>query len=269
MRADLRLAVATTSIALAAAAAILERYAGAARVQYKDDRSPVTDADLIAHEIICRALEALEPGVPLISEEGEHPPPAERAGWHEHWLVDPLDGTRSFVAGRGDFSVNIALVSDHRPVLGVIAVPVNGCCYYAARGAGARVRHADGATRTISTRRLADGRAAVLRSRSRLHRGVDALCELLGSCRVIRASSALKACLVAQGTADLYAAFGATSHWDTAAAQCLLEEAGGALTDLALAPLAYDPQGGFDNPYFLAVGDPDRDWAALLRAAGM
>lgn len=268
-RADLRLARAAARVALAACDAILERYGPTVNVQYKDDRSPVTDADLAAHEIISASLEALEPGVPILSEEGEHPSPAERRRWREHWLVDPLDGTRGFVAGRGDFSVNIALVSAHCPLLGVIGVPVKGCCYYAARGRGAMLRHANATTSVIHTRALVDSQVVVLRSRSRRHRGVDALCGLLGNTRIIRASSALKACLVAEGSADVYAAFGSTSQWDTAASQCLLEAAGGALTDLELRPLQYDPAASLENPYFLAVGDPRRDWSALLRGAGM
>lgn len=268
-RGDRRLLLAAVQVALAAADAVLARYVRGVGVRHKDDGSPVTDADLAAHEIIRSGLEALEPGVPVLSEEGEPAPPGERARWREHWLVDPLDGTRSFVAGRGEFSVNVAMVSAHRPVLGVIAVPVTGCCYFAASGRGARMRHADGSVRAIRTRTLADSGAVVLRSRTRLHPGVDALCALLGRTRVMRASSALKACLVARGTADVYAAFGDTSQWDTAASQCLLEEAGGALTDLELAPLGYDPAGPLDNPYFLAVGDARRDWRGLLRRAGM
>lgn len=267
--ADMRLASAIVSIALRASRAILERFGSGVGVDYKDDASPVTDADLVSHEIIREALAALEPGVPVLSEEGEHPSLETRSTWREHWLVDPLDGTRRFMARQGDFTVNIALVSASRPILGVIAVPVGGTCYIAVRGGGAVLRHADGQLRPIRARALPATQIVVLRSRTRRHRSIDALCESLGDTRTIQASSALKSCLVARGTADVYAAFGSTCQWDTAASQCLLEEAGGALTNLAMAPLEYGASASLVNPYFLAVGDPERDWSSLLREVGM
>lgn len=255
---------AVVAVAVAAAERILEFYEGEIPVQRKGDESPVTPADMAAHELILEGLGRLEPGLPILSEEGPIPGFAERSRWESYWLVDPLDGTRGFIAGRGEFTVNIALVSANLPVLGVIAVPVRGTCYYAYRGAGARLRDADGGSVSIRSRARPRAQVAVLRSRTRRHPRVDHLIGRLGAARVVSAGSSLKACLVAQGLADLYLSMGSTSEWDTAAAQCLVEEAGGGLTDFRLQALRYNTRASLENPPFLAFGDPGEDWRALL-----
>lgn len=259
-----RLADGVAANAAVAARRVMEIYGTEFEVRHKEDRSPVTNADLAAHEIISEGLRTLEPGVPILSEEGEIPPFEERAGWQNYWLVDPLDGTRGFAARRGEFTVNVALMSGGVPVLGVVAVPVSGTSFAAVRRGGARLEHADGVRETIRTRRLPEHQAVILRSRSRRHAEVDRLVACLGNTRVIRASSSLKACLVARGLADLYPAFGPTSEWDTAASQCLLEEAGGGLTDRGLEPLRYNTSESLVNPSFIAFGDPGADWKRLL-----
>lgn len=261
-----RLADSVAEIATLAARRVMAIYATDFEVHRKADQSPVTSADLAAHEIICEGLAGLEPGVPIVSEEGEIPEFEERSRWQSLWLVDPLDGTRGFAARRGEFTVNIALVQDGRPVLGVVAVPVSGTCYSAARGGGARLEHADGTRQSIRTRRFPGRQVVVLRSRTRRHTEVDRLIAKLGNVRVIVASSSLKACLVARGLADLYPALGPTSEWDTAASQCLVEEAGGGLTDRAFTPLRYNASASLENPPFLAFGDPQADWPSLLGA---
>lgn len=233
-------------------------------VHHKRDQSPVTSADLAAHEIISEGLAVLEPGVPILSEEGEIPCFEERARWQQYWLVDPVDGTRGFATRNGEFTINVALISAGEPILGVVAVPVCGICCAAVRAGGARLEHANGARQAIRTRRLPSRQVVVLRSRRRRHADVNRLIAKLGSVRVIRASSSLKACLVARGLADLYPAFGPTSEWDTAASQCLVEEAGGALTDLALRPLRYNASASLENPSFVAFGDPRADWRNML-----
>jgi 3'(2'), 5'-bisphosphate nucleotidase len=202
--------------------------------------------------------------MPVLSEEGEIPPFEERARWQSYWLVDPLDGTRGFAARTGEFTINVALVSDGEPILGVVAVPISATCCAAVRGGGARFEHADGTRECIRTRRLPARQVVVLRSRRQPHADVDRLIAKLGRVRVIRASSSLKACLVARGLADLYPAFGPTSEWDTAASQCLLEEAGGGLTDRALKPLRYNTSASLQNPSFAAFGDGRADWKNLL-----
>jgi 3'(2'), 5'-bisphosphate nucleotidase len=259
-----RLADSVTAVVAVAARRVMAIYHTEFEVHHKKDHSPVTSADLAAHDIISEGLGALDPGVPILSEEGEIPPFGERARWHRYWLVDPVDGTRGFAARTGEFTVNVALISDGEPILGVVAVPVSGICCAAVRAGGARLEHADGAREDIRTRRLPAGQVVVLRSRRRRHTEVNRLIAKLGGVRVICASSSLKACLVARGLADLYPAFGPTSEWDTAASQCLLEEAGGGLTDCALRPLRYNTSASLENPSFVAFGDPQADWKRLL-----
>lgn len=233
-------------------------------VHRKQDNSPVTSADLAAHTIISEGLATLEPGVPILSEEGDIPAFEIRAAWQRYWLVDPLDGTRGFAARSGEFTVNVALISDGEPILGVVAVPICATSYAAVRGGGARLEHANGVRQDIHTRRISAHQVVVLRSRTRRHVDVNRLIAKLGSVRVMRASSSVKACLVARGLADLYPAFGPTSEWDTAASQCLIEEAGGALTDRQLNPLRYNRSASVENPSFIAVGDPHAGWKKLL-----
>lgn len=259
-----RLADAVAEIATRAAHRVMAIYATEFEVHRKADQSPVTSADLAAHDIICEGLTELDPGVPIISEEGEIAAFEERRRWQSLWLVDPLDGTRGFAARRGEFTVNIALVQEGRPVLGVVAVPVSGTCYAAVRGAGARLEHADGTRLSIRTRRSPSSQVVVLRSRTRRHAEIDRLIAKIGNVRVIVASSSLKACLVARGLADLYPAFGPTSEWDTAASQCLIEEAGGGLTDRAFEPLRYNASASLENPSFVAFGDRQADWLSGL-----
>jgi 3'(2'), 5'-bisphosphate nucleotidase len=259
-----RLADSVSAIVAVAARRVMAIYQTEFEVRRKKDQSPVTSADLAAHDIISEGLAGLDPGLPILSEEGEIPPFAERARWQRYWLVDPVDGTRGFAARSGEFTVNVALVCNGEPILGVVAVPVSGICCAAVRAGGARLEHAGGAREDIRTRRLPAGRVVVLRSRRRHHVEVDRLIAKLGSVRVIRASSSLKACLVARGLADVYPAFGPTSEWDTAASQCLLEEAGGGLTDCALRPLRYNGSASLENPSFVAFGDSQVDWKRLL-----
>lgn len=259
-----RLADGVSATVAVAARRVMAIYETEFEVHSKTDQSPVTSADLAAHEIISEGLAALEPGLPILSEEGVIPPFEERARWQSYWLVDPVDGTRGFVARSGEFTINVALVSDGEPILGVVAVPISGICCAAVRAGGARLAHADGARENIHTRRLPTHQIVVLRSRRRRSDDVNRLIAKLGGVRVIRASSSLKACLVARGLADLYPAFGPTSEWDTAASQCLLEEAGGGLTDCTLQPLRYNESASLENPPFVAFGDPRADWKNLL-----
>ena len=259
-----RLADAVGGVVRSAGRRVMAVYATDFQVRRKRDETPVTSADLAAQAIIAEGLAALEPGLPVISEEAAVAPFEQRARWPAHWLVDPLDGTRGFAARTGEFTVNVALVRDGRPILGVVGVPVAESCYAAVRAGGARLEHADGARQPIATRRLPRRQVVVLRSRTRRHANVDALVARLGDVRVVVAGSSLKSCLVARGVADLYPAFGPTSEWDTAASQCLVEEAGGALTDLDLAPLRYNASASLENPSFIAFGDPHADWRRLL-----
>ncbi|QWT20394.1 3'(2'),5'-bisphosphate nucleotidase CysQ [Bacillus sp. NP157] len=252
------------AIAREAAEAILAIYAQDFEVIQKEDESPVTAADLAAQAVIAARLQAIAPGVPVISEEALAAPWSERRTWRRYWLVDPLDGTREFVKRNGEFSVNIALIEDHRSVLGVVLAPVTGDLYAAAQGHGAWRERTQGAPReTIHARRA----PALLRvTGSRSHAGVRAatLLDRLGEHETFALGSSLKFCVIARGDADVYLRLGATSEWDTAAAQCVLEEAGGAVLDLAGRPFRYNTRDSLINPEFIACGDTSIDWAARL-----
>jgi 3'(2'), 5'-bisphosphate nucleotidase len=240
--------------------AILGIYASPQQVEYKADDSPLTAADRAAHEILAHGLSRLEPANPVLSEEAaELHEYAARRGLDQFWLVDPLDGTKEFINRNGEFTVNVALIREHRPVLGVVAAPALGLTYYAAEGHGA-YRQADGsAPEPISVRPAATPLVVV---GSRSHRGdsLDALLARIGPCELRPMGSALKFCLVAEGSADFYPRLGPTSEWDTAAAQAVLEVAGGAVTTLDGTALRYNERETLLNPHFIAFGDRKRNW---------
>lgn len=256
---------AVLGIAHEAGRRILKIYETEFAVEHKDDRTPLTEADLAAHNTITAGLAALTPGIPILSEESAQIPFEERAAWTQYWLIDPLDGTREFIKRNGEFTVNIALIQDHRPVLGVVHVPVSGVSYFACAGGGAYKQEPGQAPQRIQARRLPDGPVIVAGSRS--HRGdsLAAFLDRLGAHELISMGSALKSCLVAEGRADIYPRLGPTSEWDTAAAQCVVEEAGGFVTDTSMQPLRYNTKPSLLNPHFLVFGDDSRDWSQYLR----
>lgn len=231
-------------------------------VSEKEDSSPLTQADLNSHKLITRELEKLSPALPLLSEEASETPYGERKNWQTYWLVDPLDGTREFVKKNGEFTVNIALIDNHTPVLGIVYVPASETCYYAVKDGGAcKLTKADSAPVILKTRRPATSPYTVAGSRSHGNRKTAEFFELLGEhTRIIPTGSSLKFCLVAEGKVDIYPRFGPTSEWDTAAAQCIVEEAGGAVTDSSFKPLTYNAKASLLNPDFLVIGDPEYNW---------
>jgi 3'(2'), 5'-bisphosphate nucleotidase len=243
------------AIAVDAGRIVLEVYATDFAVGAKDDASPVTVADQRAEALIVAALRALAPDVPIVAEEsvaaGDVPSVGER-----FWLVDPLDGTKEFVKRNGEFTVNVALIEQGRPVLGVVCAPALGLVYGGASAAVAYVRER-GKTRALACRTVPEAGLTVVASAS--HGDPRALDEFLRGRRVAARcaiGSSLKLCLVAAGEADLYPRFGRTMEWDIAAGHAVLAAAGGSLTDLAGAPLRYGKP-GFENPAFVARGaDP-------------
>ncbi|TAM60235.1 MAG: 3'(2'),5'-bisphosphate nucleotidase [Rhodanobacter sp.] len=255
-------------IARAAGEAILAIYHSDFAVQTKADASPLTAADLAAQHVILTGLAALDPVLPVLSEEAGTLPWSERRQWSRHWLVDPLDGTREFVKRNGEFTVNIALIENHRSVLGVVLAPVTGELYVAAQGHGAWLQmQAGGDWQRLQVRGLA--RPPVLAG-SRSHGSLqDSMMRgLLGAdYQRVPLGSSLKFCLIARGDADVYLRLGPTSEWDTAAAQCVLQEAGGAVLDLQGRAFSYNRGESLLNPEFIAVGDTSIDWAARWQAA--
>jgi len=258
------------SLAREAGEAILVVYGEEFEVQRKLDQSPVTAADLAAQRVITAGLAQLEGGLPVISEEARAAAWSERSAWTRYWLVDPLDGTREFIKRNGEFTVNIALIENHEPVLGVVLAPVTGELYAAARGQGAWLQSQVGSPwQRIATRDFAQP-PTVAGSRSHGGAGATLLDQLIGDgYQTMPLGSSLKFCLVARGDADVYLRRGATSEWDTAAAQSVLEEAGGAVLDLAGEPLRYNRGDSLINPEFIAVGDSAIDWKARLLAADL
>ena len=250
-------------IAERAAAAILDVYRSDFAIEHKDDRSPLTAADLAAHRLIVAALHELTPDLPVLSEESADIAWSERSRWTRYWLVDPLDGTREFIKRNGEFTVNIALIDDHAPVLGVVQTPVSGDLACAWHGGGAWLAEAGAKARRISTRRRGSP-LVVAGSRSHASEHEAELLARLGPCAKMPLGSSLKFVRIAAADADLYLRLGPTSEWDTAAGQCVLEQAGGAVLDFDGRPFRYNTRESLLNPDFIALGDLAADWSVLL-----
>ncbi len=255
------------ALAQKAGQAILEVYSSDFEVQSKDDDSPLTQADLASHYCIVAGLEALTPGMPIISEESGLPGFEERSQWDRYWLIDPLDGTREFVNRNGEFTVNIALIDQQKAVFGVVYVPVTDVTYIGCEGHGAERRNADGSVETIQVSASSASPVRVVGSRSHRGASLDAYLESLGDCDMIPMGSSLKFCVIAEGGADLYPRLGLTSEWDTAAAQAVVEQAGGSVVTLDGKPMKYNTKSDILNPFFFVIGASDRDWLALLPEA--
>ena len=251
-------------IARHAGNAILEIYRQDFAVAEKDDRSPLTAADLASHQVITRALADLEPVLPVLSEEGADIPFATRSQWADFWLIDPLDGTREFVKRNGEFTVNIARVSGGVPVLGVVHVPVSGESYLGGRDIGAWKVLADGSREAIAVTSRRANPCRVAGSRSHAGDSLARFLDRLGPHQIVSMGSSLKLCLVAEGAADVYPRLGPTSEWDTAAAQAVVEGAGGLVTDTDLRPLRYNTGESLLNPHFLVFGDRSENWERYL-----
>jgi 3'(2'), 5'-bisphosphate nucleotidase len=238
-----------------AGAAIMRVYDGGFAVHRKDDDSPLTQADLESQQVILDGLGRLTPDIPILSEESAQAPWSERRLWSELWVVDPLDGTREFVKRNGEFTVNIALVIDHEPVLGVVSAPARGLLYWGAAGMGAFAQHRGTARRPIHV--SAPGNPVrVVGSRSHPSPDTAAYLKRLNAHVMTGIGSSLKFGLIAEGEADLYPRFGPTSEWDTAAGQAVLEAAGGHVTRLDGHRLRYNCRDSIINGNFLAYGDP-------------
>jgi 3'(2'), 5'-bisphosphate nucleotidase len=255
------------SLARKAGDAILAIYGTDFDVEHKDDESPLTKADLASHRTIIAGLEALTPEMPVISEESGLPAWETRSAWQSYWLVDPLDGTREFVNRNGEFTVNIALIRDGRPILGVVYVPVSQTTYTGCEGIGAERRDPEGVSEKIGVAIESESPVRVVGSRS--HRGdsLNKFLEHVGSFELHPVGSSLKFCYVAEGSADVYPRLGPTSEWDTAAAQAVVEQAGGAVLKLDGSPLRYNTKDDILNPSFLVIGPQDHDWIGIAQSA--
>ena len=252
------------AIAIEAGEKILGVYNSDFAVTQKDDHSPLTQADLAAHRHILESLRQLSPELPVLSEEDADIPYSVRGSWLRYWLVDPLDGTKEFVKRNGEFTVNIALIENGAPVLGVVYAPVLETGYVAARGAGVfRTRH--GAREAIHARST-PATPKIVVSKSHRDAALDAFLSRAPAHDAVSRGSSLKFCLVAEGSADFYPRTGPTSEWDTAAGQCVAEQAGAEVLTLpGFAPLRYNQKDSLLNPGFVVIGDPAYGWRERLK----
>ncbi len=256
---DLQLMHEVVKLAQLAGEAILPFWRSGVAVTNKADDSPVTAADLAAHRIIADGLQVLAPQIPVLSEEDCNIPLATREGWSRWWLVDPLDGTKEFIAGSEEFTVNIALIERGEVVFGVVSMPTNGRCYFGGRDLGAWRAEPQAEPRSIHVRNAppADGRFTVVASRRHTSPEQEALLAGLGAevgaLELANIGSSLKFCLLAEGAADFYPRLAPTSQWDTAAAQGVVEGAGGEVIGLDGQPFRYPARESLLNPFFLAL----------------
>jgi 3'(2'), 5'-bisphosphate nucleotidase len=228
-------------------------------VMTKADESPVTAADLAAHHLLVAGLQALAPDIQVLSEEDADIPLSERATWERWWLVDPLDGTKEFIAGSEEFTVNIALIERGKVVFGVVSMPTNNRCYFGGAGLGAWRSDDENHLAPIRTRDVLAAGEVFTVVASRRHtspeqeRLLAGLSESLGELQLTNIGSSLKFCLLAEGAADCYPRLAPTSQWDTAAAQGVLEGAGGEVLELSGQTFSYPARESLLNPFFLAL----------------
>ena len=251
-------------IACDAADRIMDIYDTDFSVEEKSDLSPLTTADMASHEAICSQLTEFTPDIPILSEESADISYSERKNWNHYWLVDPLDGTREFIKRNGEFTVNIALIYQHNPVLGVIHIPISGITYLASHGQGAFKQMPGKAPEKIRVKQTMLDTITVAGSRSHGSEKQKTFINNLGKTKLIAIGSSLKFCLVAEGKVDIYRRFGPTSEWDTAAAQCIVEEAGGIVANTSLERLQYNTKESLVNPDFLAIADCSINWREYL-----
>ena len=240
-----------------AGAATLPHWRADVTVNEKADASPVTAADIAAHHILNDGLLALAADIPVLSEEAADIALSERGQWNRWWLVDPLDGTKEFIAGSEEFTVNVALIEQGRVIFGVVGIPATGQCYYGGAGLGAWREDKAGKAEPISVRLAPQEAFTLVASRRHSSPAQEALLaglsERFGDLQLANVGSSLKFCQLAEGNADCYPRLAPTSQWDTAAAQGVLEGAGGEVLTLKGEALTYEARESLLNPYFLAL----------------
>ncbi|EGQ7983360.1 3'(2'),5'-bisphosphate nucleotidase CysQ [Vibrio vulnificus] len=259
-------------IARTAGQLILDIYQSKQYQEYtKSDETPVTSADLAAHKLITQRLSELTPDIPVLSEEAADISLEKRAQWNRYWLVDPLDGTQEFIARSGDFATIIALVENNKPVMGVVYGPVSGVTYYAYQGKGAwKIPEMNESLKIQTHKHELPGQniAIAISRRQDINRITNRMSSNWNYDLVPLGSAALKACLVAEGAVDCYLRLGPTGEWDTAATQCIVEEAGGRILSTYLEPLSYNERDTLENPNFIVLGDADLPWNDILQVKG-
>lgn len=233
----------------------------------KEDNTPLTLADSASDDVIKQTLSRLTPDIPLLSEESLDVPYENRKKWKRFWLIDPLDGTKEFIKRNGEFTVNIALIEDNEPILGVVYAPASGTLYYGAKDLGA-YKLENNSKKRITTQKYKNGEILnIVASHSHHNENTEKFIKNIEQdsilVNIIKIGSSLKFCLVAEGMIHLYPRFGATMEWDTAAAQAIVEAAGGSVTNLDNEPLRYNKE-KLLNPYFIVDGSQGFRWQKYL-----
>ena len=248
------------TIAREAGAAIMACYNRDVQQWQKADESPLTEADLAAHKVIVAGLAELTPDIPVLSEESADIAWSERRQWSRYWLVDPLDGTKEFIKRNGEFTVNIALIEAHQPVMAVVYAPVLDKLYFADEVDGAWLQQGEDAPRALAARAGKDpSRIRLVGSRSHPSPAMQAFAGQFAAVDIVPMGSSLKLCLVAEGLADCYPRLGPTMEWDTAAGDCIARNAGARVTELDGQVLRYNARESLLNPFFVVARD-DLAW---------
>ncbi|MBQ4839237.1 MULTISPECIES: 3'(2'),5'-bisphosphate nucleotidase CysQ [Pseudoalteromonas] len=230
---------------------IMQIYAKDFAIEFKNDDSPVTEADLAANRVITAGLQRLTPEIPILSEESADISWQERQTWQRYWLVDPIDGTKEFIKKNGEFTVNIALIEQGTPTMGVVYAPALNICYLAAQSIGA-FRECDEARIELKvTQKAQQGTIKVVGSRSHPSPELADYLAQFDDVEMVPKGSSLKLCLVAEGEADVYPRLGPTSEWDTGAGHAVAKIAGATVTQIDGSPLTYNQKESYLNPYFV------------------
>ncbi len=251
------------NISLEAGRAILNIYNGNVDVAYKDDKSPLTKADITSHKIITNSIKKITPNIPILSEE-EFIDWSIRKKWKKYWLIDPLDGTKEFIKKNGEFTINIALIENNRPVLGVIYTPASNELFFSKKNLGSykilankKLNKLDNAKKiTINNKKT--NKVKIVGSRSHSNPILEKwVSKNFNNFEILQKGSSLKFCLIAEGFADIYPRFGPTSEWDIAAGHIILEEAGGKLKSIDNKEILYNEKENILNPNFFAHNNID------------
>tara|TARA_B100001750_G_scaffold223195_1_gene213234 strand:+ start:560 stop:1357 length:798 start_codon:yes stop_codon:yes gene_type:complete len=232
--------------------AILEVYNTDFDHQIKEDLSPLTNADTLSHNIIYERLKVLTPDIPILSEENSDIPFGIRSTWNEYWLIDPLDGTKEFINKNDEFTVNIALVRKHKPILGLIYIPVIKHTYWGSEDFGSFFIDADNKIKKIEVSKKMDNCMKIAVSRSHPSKELNSFLINIKNFKLLKVGSSIKFCMIASGAADLYPRFGPTSEWDTAAGHAILKYAGGRIITLNKNELEYNKKDSYLNKSFIA-----------------
>jgi len=250
-----QLIISTIEIAKEAGEAISQIYNSDFDYQIKKDLSPITAADRLSHKIITERLEILTPEIPILSEENCNIPFKIRAQWTDYWLVDPLDGTKEFINNNGEFTVNIALISNNTPILGIIHIPITHETYWGSKNKGSFYLNENDDVVSISVSNNHQNPIRIVASRSHPSDMLNDLLEKIIDYEIIKIGSSIKFCHIASGQADCYPRFGPTSEWDTAAGEAIVRYASGHMVTLNGNLMNYNAKEDYLNPNFIVSSD--------------